>query len=202
MQTKLSRRKIFAAAAAGDGLRVAATAKVQSFGRFACPSRARPAPWRTSDRPQRLGMFVRSVQALAVIGIALATGNNASAAANDPTQVRVPANLETPRAVQAGAHHFRETCVPCHGAPSIAPSVTGLSPSPPNLLAQHRRNEPADVFGKVENGIPGTAMPAFRSNLSNESVWEIAAFLHHSRGITADDFAALSTAKVTAQGRP
>ena len=115
--------------------------------------------------------------------------------------VRVPANLETPQVVQAGAQHFRETCAACHGAPGVASSITGLSPAPPNLLAAHRRNDPADVFGKVENGITGTAMPAFRGNLSDRSIWEIAAFLHHSRGITADAFAALSAAKATAQGK-
>jgi mono/diheme cytochrome c family protein len=209
MQTKLSGRRIFAAVAAGGVLNPAAMAKAEPFdspndppqgvGR---PSRARPAPWHISVHPQGLEMFVRRVRALAAVVIIFAIGNNPSVAANDPTQVRVPADLETPRAVQAGAHHFRQTCVPCHGAPGIAPSVKGLSPSPPNLLAEHRRNEPADVFGKVEHGISGTAMPAFRGKLSDESVWEIAAFLHHSRGITADAFAALSTAKVTAQSQP
>jgi mono/diheme cytochrome c family protein len=146
-------------------------------------------------------MFVRTFQALAGVVIVFATSNSASAAASDPTQVRVPANLETPQAVRAGAHHFRDTCVPCHGAPGIAPSIMGLSPAPPNLLAAHRRNEPADVFGKVENGITGTAMPAFRGNLSGLSIWQIAAFLHHSRGITADAFAALSTTNASARSQ-
>jgi mono/diheme cytochrome c family protein len=146
-------------------------------------------------------MFVPKSWLLAVAIIISATANHAFAAANDPAPSRVPAELETPQAVQAGAHRFGETCVPCHGAPGVAPTVTGLSPAPPNLLAAHRRNEPADVFGKVENGIAGTAMPAFRGNLSDRSIWEIAAFLHHSRGITADAFAALSTAKATARGQ-
>jgi mono/diheme cytochrome c family protein len=144
-------------------------------------------------------MFVRMFRSIAAVIMGLAIGNNASAAASDPSQVPVPANLETTQAVRAGAHQFLETCLPCHGAPGVAPSVTGLSPAPPNLLAAHRRNEPADVFGKVENGIAGTAMPAFRGNLSNETIWEIAAFLHRSRGITAETFAALSTAKSAAK---
>jgi mono/diheme cytochrome c family protein len=142
------------------------------------------------------GISARTIRVLAVVMV-FVTGTSA-AAARDPTQVRVPANLETPQAVQAGAHQFRETCVRCHGAPGIAPSISGLSPAPPKLLAAHRRNEPADIFGKVENGIAGTAMPAFRGSLSDESIWNIAAFLHHSRGITVDAFAALTTAKSTA----
>jgi mono/diheme cytochrome c family protein len=146
-------------------------------------------------------MFIGTSRTLVAAAIVFAIGNNGSAAASDPTRVRVPANLETPQVVQAGAQHFRETCAACHGAPGVASSITGLSPAPPNLLAAHRRNDPADVFGKVENGITGTAMPAFRGNLSDRSIWEIAAFLHHSRGITADAFAALSAAKATAQGK-
>jgi mono/diheme cytochrome c family protein len=114
--------------------------------------------------------------------------------------MRVPADLETPQAVQAGAHLFRENCVICHGAPGIAPSVQGLTPPPPNLLAAHRRNEPADVSHKVQDGIPGTAMRSFRGELSDQSIWEIAAFLHHSRGIVAPAFAALSATSDTSQG--
>jgi mono/diheme cytochrome c family protein len=143
-------------------------------------------------------MSARTIRMLAVVMV-FATGTSAAVAANDPTKVQVPANLETPQAVQAGAHQFRETCVRCHGAPGIAPSITGLSPAPPKLLAAGRRNEPADVFDKVENGIAGTAMPAFRGSLSDESIWNIAAFLHHSRGIPADAFAALTTAKSMAR---
>lgn len=146
-------------------------------------------------------MNVGALRTVAAVMMVVATGRNTSAAASDPTQSRVPAGLETPQAVQSGARQFRETCVRCHGAPGIAPSITGLSPAPPNLLAAHRRNEPGDVFRKVENGIQGTAMPSFRGSLSDQSVWEIAAFLHHSRGITADAFAALTTAKASAQGR-
>lgn len=143
-------------------------------------------------------MSAGTIRALAV-AIMFATGMSAAAAASDPTKVQVPANLETPQAVQAGAHQFRETCVRCHGAPGIAPSITGLSPAPPELLAAHRRNEPVDVFGKVKNGIAGTAMPAFRGSLSDDSIWNIAAFLHHSRGITMDAFAALTAANATVQ---
>jgi mono/diheme cytochrome c family protein len=116
-------------------------------------------------------------------------------------QMPIPTHLETPQAVRAGAQLFRDNCVVCHGAPGIAPSVQGLTPAPPNLLAAHRRNEPADVFHKVENGIAGSAMPSFRGRLTDQNIWQLAGFLHHSRGITAADFTALSTTNATAQGK-
>ena len=73
-----------------------------------------------------------------------------------------------------------------------------MNPAPPNLLLAGRRNDPAEVFPKVKNGIPGTAMPAWGDQLPDQSIWSLAAFLHHSRGISAADFDALSTAKADA----
>ncbi|WP_436798537.1 c-type cytochrome [Mesorhizobium escarrei] len=113
-------------------------------------------------------------------------------------RVPVPAGLETPEAVQAGAHLFRENCVSCHGAPGIAPAAQGMNPAPPNLLLAGRRNDPAEVFPKVKNGIPGTAMPAWSDQLPDQNIWSLAAFLHHSRGIQADAFEALSTTEADA----
>jgi mono/diheme cytochrome c family protein len=118
-----------------------------------------------------------------------------------PEQMPMPAHLETPRAVRAGAQLFRDNCVVCHGAPGIAPSVHGLTPPPPDLLGAHRRNKPVDIFHKVANGIAGSAMPSFHGRLSDQSIWELAGFLHHSRGIMAPDFAALSATSATAQGK-
>lgn len=155
-------------------------------------------------------MLVRLLQTLGTAIIAVAFGglfflylNESDAAvvtvARAATaQVQVPADLETPGAVQAGAHLFRQNCVSCHGAPDIAPSVQGLTPAPPNLLAAGRRNDPAEVFSKVKNGIRGTAMPAWGDQISDQSIWALAAFLHHSRGISVADFDALSAAGTSA----
>ncbi|WP_254016572.1 c-type cytochrome [Mesorhizobium escarrei] len=108
-------------------------------------------------------------------------------------RVELPENLETPQAEQTGAHLFRENCVQCHGAPGIAATVQGMTPAPPNLLRTGRRNDPAEVFSKIKNGIPGTAMPAWGDQIPDQSIWALAAFLHHYRGISADAFDALST---------
>ncbi|WP_188393750.1 cytochrome c [Mesorhizobium sp. SARCC-RB16n] len=109
--------------------------------------------------------------------------------------MEIPANLETLQAEQAGARLFRQNCVSCHGSPGVPASVQGLKPEPPNLLRAGRRNDPAQVFGKIKNGIPGTAMPAWGDQLPDQSIWALAAFLHHSRGISKGDFDALSSAE-------
>jgi len=106
------------------------------------------------------------------------------------------ASAETPQAMQTGARLFRLNCIQCHGAPGVAAVVPGLTPAPPNLLAAGRRNDPAEVFLKITNGVAGTGMPAFGNILSEQSRRSLAAFLHHSRGISASAFDSLSTAKV------
>ena len=152
-------------------------------------------------------MLVRLFKTLGIAIIAIAfgglsflflKGSDPAAARAATAQVLVPADIETPEAVQAGAHLFRQNCVSCHGAPGIAPSVQGMTPAPPNLLAAGRRNDPAEVFSKVKNGIRGTAMPAWGDQISDQSIWALAAFLHHSRGISVADFDALSAGETAA----
>jgi mono/diheme cytochrome c family protein len=138
-------------------------------------------------------------QPIPIAGSAAQTAMPPSVAAA-AAKVEVPANLETPQAVQAGARLFRENCVQCHGAPGIAPAIEGLVPAPPDLLRAGRRNDPADVVQKITDGIPGTAMPAWGDQLSDQSIWALAAFLHHSRGISAEAFGALSPAEGPGQG--
>ena len=101
-----------------------------------------------------------------------------------------PSDLERHQNVQSGARLFRENCVVCHGAPGMQPSEASriLRPSPPNLLRAGRRNEPAEVFLTVRNGIEIDCHATFAESLSEEQIWSIAAFLHKSRGIAASDF--------------
>jgi mono/diheme cytochrome c family protein len=114
--------------------------------------------------------------------------------AYEPQAPQPPPDLEKPESVQAGARLFRDNCVVCHGAPGIQASdgALALQPSPPDLLRAARRNDPSEVFSKVTNGIKMTAMPAFGEILSDEQIWTLAAFLHASRGIAAQDFQTLS----------
>jgi mono/diheme cytochrome c family protein len=136
---------------------------------------------------------------LAPISSGTAASQSAPAPSSVPaaiTPAQVLASAETPQAVQTEAHLFRENCIQCHGAPGVAALVLGLTPAPPNLLAAGRRNDPAEVFRKVTNGIAGAGMPPFGNVLSDQSRRSLAAFLHHSRGISASAFDALSTAKV------
>jgi mono/diheme cytochrome c family protein len=145
-------------------------------------------------------MLARLVQAVRTVVVVIVSAGpfyfhvSGLDAAPVAARVKVPENLETSTTVQVGANLFRENCVQCHGAPGIAPTVQGLTPAPLDLLRAGRRNDPADVFSKIKKGIPGTAMPAW-DQLPDQSIWALAAFLHNSRGISADAFDAISSAK-------
>lgn len=107
--------------------------------------------------------------------------------------VTVPADLETPEHVQAGARLFATHCTVCHGAPGEPLSAIGkgINPSAPFLLKASRKNHPNEVFWVVDNGVKMTGMPDFSRSLSDQQLWDLAAFLHKDKGISAADYAAL-----------
>jgi mono/diheme cytochrome c family protein len=95
-----------------------------------------------------------------------------------------------------GLEHYHEMCVGCHGAPGIDPDEIGqgLNPPPPDLTIP--RDEPAEDFWVVKNGIRMTGMPAFGATHSDEAIWNITAFLQELPTLTADQYAQ----QVAAQG--
>ena len=118
--------------------------------------------------------------------------------------LKPPSDLEKPENVRSGARFFRDNCAICHGAPGMQPSniSKGLLPSPPDLLGAKRRNDPVEVFWIAKNGVNMTGMPAFGKTQSDEQIWAIAAFLHKSRGIAAQDFQTLSGVDPAQTGGP
>ncbi|MDB5411548.1 MAG: cytochrome class protein [Rhodospirillales bacterium] len=125
-----------------------------------------------------------------------ATRRLAQSVAYQAQGLQLPLELETPNNLRSGARLFRDNCVVCHGAPGMprSESAQQLQPSPPDLLRAGRRNDPAEMFLTIRNGVKTTAMPAFGEILPDEEIWTLAAFLHASRGIAALDFQALSGA--------
>jgi len=78
--------------------------------------------------------------------------------------------LKDPRSIAEGAKLFAPSCgnAYCHGTGGVgggAPRLRGK-----DLEADY-------VFKSVSNGIPGTAMPSFKSELSDEQIWKLVAFI-------------------------
>jgi mono/diheme cytochrome c family protein len=81
--------------------------------------------------------------------------------------------------VSAGERSFARFCVTCHGVggQGDGPLAVGLEP-PPADLALHVPQHPDNVLYRfIQNGIPGTGMPALGGALSPEETWDLVNYL-------------------------
>jgi mono/diheme cytochrome c family protein len=84
--------------------------------------------------------------------------------------------------LERGLPHFRENCLPCHGAPGIPAFefAQGMNPSVPLLDSDHvQKLSDGQIFWIVKNGIRFTGMPAFGVNHADSELADIVAFVRH-----------------------
>lgn len=92
-----------------------------------------------------------------------------------------------PTTLTAGARIYTERCAVCHGLHS-RPSALGqhMYPDAPPLLEPHHNNpdivgvsdDPVgETYWKVLNGIRLTGMPSFKTQLSDNEMWQVSLFL-------------------------
>ena len=88
-----------------------------------------------------------------------------------------------PRAVAGGGEAFRPYCTPCHG-------IRGDGGRGPDLTrgVYSVGDKDSDLFRTIANGVPGTPMPGFASDLREEDIWRIVAFI---RAIARHDVPAI-----------
>jgi mono/diheme cytochrome c family protein len=81
----------------------------------------------------------------------------------DPTASLSTQNVET---VEGGKSLFAASCASCHGETGAGngPAAGALAPSPTNFHVKRPTQERA--WDVLENGVPGTAMPPWQSQLS------------------------------------
>lgn len=105
-----------------------------------------------------------------------------------------PPGLDQPQAIQAGGRIFGENCVVCHGGPGLQPTrvAQGLNPQPPNLFRSGRHPDMAEMFQFIKYGVKMTGMPTFGKTLSDDQIWQLAAFLNKAPGMSAGQFASLT----------
>jgi high-affinity iron transporter len=104
-----------------------------------------------------------------------------------------------PPSLARGAVVFRERCAACHGETGRgdgpkAKSVKG--PPPANLTdpAVMGGTSLLEIFRKIAIGVPGTSMPEFAEDLSEEDRWALAAYvgaMQYGGSATAATFAAV-----------
>ncbi|HZB88694.1 MAG TPA: cytochrome c [Terracidiphilus sp.] len=104
----------------------------------------------------------------------------------DKELIQIPPIQPEEKAYVAGAHVYAEKCAACHGYHG-KPSVLGqgMFPAAPPLWEKHENgpavgvsdDPPGETYWKVANGIRLTGMPEFRSQLSNDEMWQVSLLL-------------------------
>jgi mono/diheme cytochrome c family protein len=82
-------------------------------------------------------------------------------------------------AISRGRATFRERCVACHGDRGRGDGAAGaaLDPRPADLVLHVPQHSDGELYYMVSVGFPGTAMPAWRSILSEPQRWELVHYL-------------------------
>jgi mono/diheme cytochrome c family protein len=88
----------------------------------------------------------------------------------------------------AGAKVYKDECAVCHGLPGEPKSAVaqGMFPAPPQLFqgVGVTDDEPWESYWKVENGIRMSGMPAFKGQLSETQIWQVAVLVKNADKIT------------------
>lgn len=88
--------------------------------------------------------------------------------------------LDVPGRMERGAGHYELVCADCHGSPSTPPQqfADNLSPSPPLLVDRMAQWHPkARIFATIKYGIRHTAMPGWPTQMRDDEIWDMVAFL-------------------------
>src|SRR5881227_1539451 len=90
------------------------------------------------------------------------------------------ANLQ---AIDEGRAIYNQTCTACHGPDGAAGEMGPALGVPARRYAQ---GSDAQIFEAIKNGIPGTQMPPFGTQLSDDDIWKVAAYIRGLRGTAVD----------------
>jgi mono/diheme cytochrome c family protein len=103
----------------------------------------------------------------------------------------------TPAEVQAGFRDYDSLCVSCHGGPGIDRQgwASGLNPTPPYLLDAARNWSPAQLKLIIGDGAKMTAMPAWKTVLSDQRQWDLVAFVQALPYLSNADYLKMRAAR-------
>lgn len=108
--------------------------------------------------------------------------------------VVVPAHLDQPAQIAAGALYYATACAHCHGAPGFGqnPVALAMTPRPQYLPHAIGGLSAAQLFRIVRYGVKYTAMPGWPAQGRDDEVWRLVAYLRAQPRMTGDQFLALA----------
>lgn len=97
---------------------------------------------------------------------------------NDAVGLRGPEPV-TESSIASGRALYRESCIACHGerGRGNGPSAVDLDPPPADLALHVPQHTDGELFYMISRGMPNSAMPAWRSVLTDRERWEIVHYL-------------------------
>lgn len=104
--------------------------------------------------------------------------------------------LDEPGMAERGAGHYEMVCADCHGSPAEPAQqfAHNLSPEPPALVERMAQWHPeARIFATVKHGIRRTAMPGWPTQMRDDEVWDMVAFLKLLPDLDAGAYGAMTT---------
>ena len=113
------------------------------------------------------------------------------AIARGARDIAVPADLNDPKRIAAGAGFYQEMCTGCHLGPGIEPSEMsqGLYPSAPDLARTDL--SPSQQFWTIKHGVKLTAMPAWGKTHSDDLIWDMVAFIQRLPKMSPEQYKGL-----------
>jgi mono/diheme cytochrome c family protein len=124
-----------------------------------------------------LRLIVAGLLTLSIMGVGLFFLTRPVAAKNGDVNP-IPPNNES---IAAGKAIFAVHCVPCHGESGKGDGPLGVVLNPrPADLSQHAIpgvHTDAQLYEWITNGFPGSAMPAWKSRLSDTDRWNLVNFI-------------------------
>jgi cytochrome c553 len=94
------------------------------------------------------------------------------------SDLKPPADLNSPNRIALGAAHYANVCANCHGAPGIGqnPIALAMTPRPPYLSAQITDDDDKAIFWIVKHGVKYSAMPGWPTQDRDDEIWSMVAF--------------------------
>jgi putative copper resistance protein D len=138
--------------------------------------------WRRGGEWQR---FARSAGFLGAL-IVVSLGLGYTIAPNIPTPpVPLTARFaqnptpDDPATVAYGRALYQANCAICHGPKGLGDGAAAqtLNPKPFNLQVHVPQHAPGELYYWISEGIPFTAMPAWKEKLTDTERWELVRYL-------------------------
>jgi len=117
-----------------------------------------------------------------------------------PGDIRTATNpvADTAEVLKDGLEHFADHCAVCHANNGSGDTMIGRRIYPPSPDLRGPRTQgltDGELFYAIENGIPWTAMPAWRTGTPEgaKSSWELVRFIRHLPALTAEELSQMET---------